>query len=136
MRRLRGITADREWLIVRARDGDDTCMLAVPVRDGVPTCLAPGDVNDFSMEVVARRAHARGFGADYRRDRRPQLHPALAGRPDVSRHAGRGFTHEAEIAGLPGVRQVPALDVSFGPDGNYAYSRVSILRNLYRIPLL
>jgi hypothetical protein len=47
-----------------------------------------------------------------------------------------GFRSEAELAAAPGVQQLPIADL--GPGGSvetYAFSRVTVARNLYRIPL-
>jgi serine/threonine protein kinase len=53
--------------------------------------------------------------------------------PDIP--AG-GFRSEAEIARLPGVEIIPYGDVALGPTrGSYAFSRETVTRNLYRIPL-
>jgi Tol biopolymer transport system component len=53
--------------------------------------------------------------------------------PDIP--AG-GFRTEAEIAALPGVEIIPHGDVGPGPSPNvYVYSRETVSRNIYRIPL-
>lgn len=47
-----------------------------------------------------------------------------------------GFKPEAEIAAIPGVEMIPFGDVVLGPShGTYAFSRETVTRNLYRIPL-
>jgi Tol biopolymer transport system component len=47
-----------------------------------------------------------------------------------------GFRTEAEIAALPGVGIIPHGDVGPGPSPNvYVYSRETVSRNIYRIPL-
>ena len=47
-----------------------------------------------------------------------------------------GFHSEAEISAQPGVRVIDAGDVSPGrKPGVYAFSRQTVHRNLYRIPL-
>ena len=47
-----------------------------------------------------------------------------------------GFHSEAEIAALPGVRIIDAGDVAPGRSfETYTFSRQSVQRNLYRIPL-
>jgi eukaryotic-like serine/threonine-protein kinase len=47
-----------------------------------------------------------------------------------------GFTSEAQIEAVPGVRVLPYGDVAPGPDPDtYVFSRLTITRNLYRIPL-
>ena len=47
-----------------------------------------------------------------------------------------GFKTEADIANAPGVEVIPYGDVSFSPEtGVYAFSKITVTRNLYRIPL-
>ena len=47
-----------------------------------------------------------------------------------------GFASAAEIAALPGVRLIDAADPAPGPTPDvYAFSRETVQRNLYRIPL-
>ena len=47
-----------------------------------------------------------------------------------------GFASAAEIAALPGVRVIDATDPAPGPTPDvYAFSRETVQRNLYRIPL-
>ena len=48
----------------------------------------------------------------------------------------KGFPSEAEIAKLPGVRVIPSDDVAAGPTADvYAFTRETVQRNLYRIPV-
>jgi Tol biopolymer transport system component/predicted Ser/Thr protein kinase len=50
--------------------------------------------------------------------------------------APRGFQSEEQLAAAPGVRVLPYGDVGAGPSANvYAFSRTTITRNLYRVPL-
>jgi len=47
-----------------------------------------------------------------------------------------GFRSESEMAKFPGVKVINVYDYAPGPDeGVYAYTRESVQRNLYRIPL-
>jgi hypothetical protein len=47
-----------------------------------------------------------------------------------------GFGSEAELAAMPGVQVLPHADFAAGPSlSMYAFSRETITRNLYRIPL-
>jgi hypothetical protein len=49
---------------------------------------------------------------------------------------GKDFPSDAELAKVPGVRIIPAGDVMPGPTADiYAYTRASVQRNLYRVPL-
>jgi hypothetical protein len=53
--------------------------------------------------------------------------------PDIS---APGFQWGDEIAKLPGVRVVASADATPGPTADiYSFSRESVQRNLYRIPL-
>ena len=49
----------------------------------------------------------------------------------------RNFPSEAELAKLPGVRTIPsAADIVPGPTEDvYAFTRETVQRNLYRIPV-
>jgi hypothetical protein len=48
----------------------------------------------------------------------------------------RNVLSEAEIAKLPGVRTIPVGNVVPGPTADiYAFTRETVQRNLYRIPL-
>jgi hypothetical protein len=48
----------------------------------------------------------------------------------------RRLRSEAEITALPGVEMIPHGDIVLGPSpGTYAFSRETVTRNLYRIPL-
>ena len=47
-----------------------------------------------------------------------------------------GFTSETDLAAVPGVMILPYGDVAPGPSPSiYAFSRETVTRNLYRIPL-
>jgi len=47
-----------------------------------------------------------------------------------------GFRTDAEIAAVPGVEIIPHGDVGPGPTPDvYVFSRVTVSRNIYRIPL-
>ena len=49
----------------------------------------------------------------------------------------KDFATEREIAKLPGARVIPSTDVAPGPTVDiYAFTRETVQRNLYRIPVL
>jgi hypothetical protein len=53
-----------------------------------------------------------------------------------ARLAARGFNSEAQLALVPGVRVIDQPFVLPGPDPSvYAFSKQTVHRNLYRIPL-
>jgi hypothetical protein len=67
---------------------------------------------------------------------RPDLPHSLARGEALPRIPERGFHSDQEIARLPGARRLDAGGLVPGPSGDvYAFSRATILRNLYRIPI-
>lgn len=49
---------------------------------------------------------------------------------------GESFPSDAELAKVPGVRIIPMGDIVPGPTADvYAFTRETVQRNLYRIPL-
>jgi len=86
------------------------------------------DGRRLALSVAVTNASAFGIGRTY-------VIPLREGSmlPDIP--AG-GFASEAEIAAIPGVELIPFGDVVLGPSrGTYAFSRETVTRNLYRIPL-
>jgi eukaryotic-like serine/threonine-protein kinase len=80
------------------------------------------------FSIATTTASAFGLGRTY-------VIPLRAGSllPDIP---SGGFRSEGEIARLPGVEIIPYGDVVLGPTrGTYAFSRETMTRNLYRIPL-
>jgi hypothetical protein len=137
---LMGISKDRRWLVVRLPSAAGTTLTAFPLGGGSP-------VHILSVELGLADSHV-----DWSSDGR--LLFILLGTSGSGRPTGRtyilplpsgetfphipdgGFRSEAEIAKLPGVRVIDAFDVAPGatPDV-YAFSRQTVQRNLYRIPL-
>jgi hypothetical protein len=67
---------------------------------------------------------------------RQNLSPASASRQDLPNIPPGGFRSEAAIAALAGVRVIDLAEVAPGPSPDiYAFSRQTVQRNLYRIPL-
>ena len=46
-----------------------------------------------------------------------------------------GFASEQALAAWPGVKVIPYGDFADGPNGMYAFSKITVSRNLYRIPI-
>jgi Tol biopolymer transport system component len=47
-----------------------------------------------------------------------------------------GFASEEDLAAVPGVQVIPYGDLAFSPEpGVYAFSKITVTRNLYRIPI-
>jgi len=127
------LSPDGRWLVAYARPNEEEggSMLALPVGGGAPRkiCgsgrvkwsadgrllyLSPGD----SMSAGRTFAFPLKAGAAF---------------PDLP---SDGFRSADEIAAVPGVRIIDAVDVAPGPTPEvYTYSRETVQRNLYRVPL-
>ena len=54
----------------------------------------------------------------------------------VPESLAHGFPSEPDILKLPGARVITSSDVAPGPTGDiYAFTRESVQRNLYRVPV-
>jgi len=100
----------------------------VPIMDEICVLRWQPDRKFLYLSVVTGMQSAGAFGRTY-------VIPLVSGKlfplipPD-------GFHSEAEIAKLPGVRVIEGADVFPGSTPEtYAYSRQTVQRNLYQIPL-
>jgi serine/threonine protein kinase len=123
------VSPDGQWLAVYARPGKEEAgaTLALPVGGGPP------------VEI-----YGTGIGMKWSRDGRllflmvggnTYVLPLPPGRalPEIP---NGGFRSEEEIAALPGARLIDASDAEPSPTpGVYAFSRETVQRNLYRIPV-
>ena len=127
------VSPDGRWLIVYARPSREEAggTLALPLGGGSP------------VQVFGRGISVR-WSRDGRHlfvnpaegtDARTYVVPVPPGQtfPVMSAH---GFRSEAEIAAIPGIRVIGDDDVAPGPTvDRYAFSRETVQRNLYRIPV-
>jgi eukaryotic-like serine/threonine-protein kinase len=122
------ISPDGQWLAVYARPSGEAAgaMLVLPLGGGPPVQI-----------------YGTGIGMKWSRDGKLLLLelgqtyvlPLPLGRTLPEIPAG-GFQSEDEIAKLPGVRIIANPDVAPGPTPElYAFSRETVQRNLYRIPV-
>lgn len=130
---LRGISPDRRWLIVRLRDQQST-MVAFDVRGGPPVKLAAGDLNSYQWEWSPDGRRLAISGPDVGRDGHTYTIPLEAGRIFPEIPAG-GFRTIDEIAKIPGARRIEYGDAVPADGDAYVFSRRSVQRNLYRIPI-
>jgi eukaryotic-like serine/threonine-protein kinase len=131
-----GTSRDGQWL---AAGGEGFSVSAFPLRGGSPVPIlranvASSDPNlkwslDGKLLVISLPTAALLTGG------RTYAIPLPPGRAFPQIPAG-GFRSEAEIAKLPGARRIDAYDVAFGPQAEvYAFTRETVQRNLYRIPV-
>ena len=133
------ISPDAQWLVISGLPiGGETTFstLILPMRGGSSIeilnafCNAQWqpDSRFFYLSVYTGMQSAGAYGKTY-------VLPVPHGKmlPDIP--AG-GFPSEAAIAALPGVRVIDAADIAPGASPDvYAFSRQTIHRNLYRVPL-
>ena len=136
---LHSVSPDAQWLIANgaltAGESDISAMI-LPMTGGSSIKILNGfciaqwqpDSRFFYLSVLRGFQSAGAYGKTY-------VLPVSHGKmlPDIP--AG-GFPSEAAVATLPGVRVIDSGDVAPGPAPNiYAFSRQTIHRNLYRVPL-
>jgi len=136
---IHSISPDAQWLVTNGLPtGGETTVspLILPMRGGSSIeilnafCTArwQPDGRFFYISVFTGMQSAGAYGKTY-------VLPVPHGKmlPDIP--AG-GFPSEAAIAALPGVRVIDSADIAPGatPDV-YAFSRQTVHRNLYRVPL-
>jgi hypothetical protein len=138
----RGISRDGEWLVVYARYGPPgtepvSATMAFPLTGGPgirilsPSGTEPakwsGD-GKFLFLSSSSNFYSGSAGRTY-------VIPLRAGQVWPEIPAG-GFQTDEDIAKLPGADIINAPDVAPGPTSEiYAFSRDTIQRNLYRIPV-
>ena len=131
-----GPSPDRRWLPLRiVRQGGYANILAS--LDGrPPTELAPPgaldywlrwtpDANRISFSVTTGQFVERG---------RTYIVPLAHGRmlPTIP---ASGFRWESELAALPGAKRIDSWDIALGPGELMAFSRETLIRNLFRVPI-
>jgi Tol biopolymer transport system component len=130
-----GISPDGQWLVVDARpsEGQVGVILAFPLGGGPPVHIyRAGTILKWSTD---RKLLFLSVGTPLGKAGNTYVVPLPPGRALPEIPAG-GFQSEAEIAALPGARVIDTPDVAPGPTpGVYAFSRETVQRNLYRIPV-
>ena len=128
-----GISQDGQWLIakVAGEEGAGSPNVAFPVSGGNSVRIMSPLVTDlhFVWSPDGKLMFISfGLGKTYVVSLPPgRMLPAI---PEG------GFQSESEIAKLPGVRIIDTYDIAPGPTSEvYAFSRATVERNLYRIPL-
>ena len=138
---LRDVSPDRRWVIAGAAipgDKSNSTMQthAFPIGGGPPilifgdNCILrwqPGGKLVY-LSIFTGMQSAGATGRTY-------ILPLPPGKMLPNIPPG-GFRSEAEIATLPGARVIDAADVAPGPTSDvYAFSRQTMQRNLYQIPI-
>ncbi len=137
---LKGISPDRRWLLGTRFRGDKADVVAFRVDGGAPIPVflpgaAPGDSPvewSYDGRLMYMMLQSSIGSAQ---NGRTYAVPLLPGRVFPAIPPG-GFRSQDEIAKIPGVRLIDSIDVAPGPTPEtYAFTRQTVQRNLYRIPL-
>jgi hypothetical protein len=135
---LGGVSPDGRWLSVRVSKGASTILSLSSTTDAAtkPVFDTPlpsrlrwsRDGSRLWLSIQTGEASAFGLGRSYIIPLGPgEILPPMP---------ADGFRSEDELAAISGVQILPYGDVAPGPTADvYAFSRTSITRNLYRIPL-
>jgi serine/threonine protein kinase len=136
---LISVSPDAQWLVTNGiptagETGISTMIL--PMTGGSPIKILNAlgsaewqpDCRFFYLSVLRGMQSAGAYGKTY-------VLPVPHGKmlPDIP---ADGFPSEAAVAAFPAVRAIDSADVAPGPAPDiYAFSRQTIHRNLYRVPL-
>jgi hypothetical protein len=130
---LMGVHPSHKWLGLGVSPG---AQVIFPITEGVPivTNIIPPPL----LRWTGDGKHLFAVGAEQQSWANTYVVPLAPGElvPGIMSR-GKNFPSEAELAKLPGVRTLPpANDVVPGPTADvYAFTRVTLQRNLYRIPV-
>jgi Tol biopolymer transport system component len=133
---INGISRDGQWLVTKFSGAAGASIEAVPLSGGSPVPITSGDASTAHLRWSGdgRSMFVSILAASLTSGRTYSI-PLMPGRMLPPIPPG-GFPSEAAIAKLRGVRLMGGPDVAPGPTpGVYAYSRQTVQRNLYRIPI-
>lgn len=134
----KGVSPDGKWLVVYSRPNEEKtgATLAFPLGGGRPVRILGRGVEAVKWSPDGKLLFLpQGNSAYSGKTGNTYVIPAAPGRAWPEIPPG-GFESEAQIARLPGVRVINSPDVAPGPTPDvYAFSRETVQRNLYRIPV-
>jgi hypothetical protein len=135
---MQGVSPDGKWLVARfevPRQYAAVTTMAVPLAGGEAVRIAGWAVSEAMkwspdgrrLGIFGGGGMAGGLGRTYV----VRLPPGRS-LPDLP---PGGFRAASELEKLPGVQVVPSIDCAPGPGDVVAFSRETVTRNLYRIPI-
>jgi Tol biopolymer transport system component len=137
---LGGISPDGQWVMAKVGSEDGSTIMALPVNGGSPVRIISASATSdqhltWSPDGKLMFISAPSGYSSSSLTGRTYFLPVLPGRMLPQIPVG-GFQSEAEIAKVPGARVIEHYDVAPGPSPDvYAFSRGTVQRNLYRIPI-
>jgi eukaryotic-like serine/threonine-protein kinase len=136
----KGISPDGQWVVAKVAGEDGSTIMALPVSGGSPVRIISARATSDQILTWSPDGKLMFISAptgylSSSLNGRTYVVPLPPGRMLPPIPAG-GFQSEADIAKLPGARVIDAYDVAPGPTAEvYAFSRGTVQRNLYRIPI-
>ena len=133
---INGISRDGQWLLAKFPGAAGPSIVAVPLNGGSPVPITSGDASTALLRwsVDGRTMFVSILSASLTSGHTYSV-PLQPGHMFPPMPAG-GFPSEAAIAKRPGGQLIGGPDVAPGPTpGVYAFSRQTVQRNLYRIPI-
>lgn len=133
---INGISRDGQWLMAKFPGAAGPRIMAVPLNGGSPVPITSGDASTGHLRwsVDGRSMFISILSASMTSGHTYSV-PLQSGQMFPPMPAG-GFPSEAAIAKRTGGRLIGGPDVAPGPTpGVYAFSRQTVQRNLYRIPI-
>ncbi|HLZ41746.1 MAG TPA: protein kinase [Candidatus Sulfotelmatobacter sp.] len=140
---LMGVSPDAKWLaaFVELPGAAAAAVVAYPTSGGAPMPLCDRCQVQWARDgkfLYVTFPVFGGNGAEPREKEKPNKAYALplTDSSAFARLAAHGFNSEAELAKVPGVRVIDQALILPGPNPSiYAFSKQTVYRNLYRIPL-
>ena len=129
-----GLSRDGRWLVVYARPSEEQAgvTLALPLEGGLPIQIVGRDTRAVwspgGLQLLLSEGIVGAAGTTYVVPlARGQAFPAIL---------SNGLLSTKAVASLPGVQVIDSADVAPSPTpGVFAFSRVTVQLNIYRIPI-
>ena len=139
---IKGLSPDRQWLVVKLPGSQSSTTVAFPVGGGAPVFIAAAGAEYLGDIHVQWSPNGRRIlipintvAIPVGTSSRTYVVPLPRGQIFPHIRAG-GLQSEAEIAALPGAHLMSELDVVPGLGAEeYAFVRTTMQRNLFRVPL-
>ena len=132
------VSPDGQWLAVQASvavDGVQRPVVLYPLHGRGPMIALCASCF-VSWPPAGTGLQVRFGSISDASERRTYVVPIPAGELLPAVFTGKRLVSESEVARAPGVRVVPPGFVSFGPDPDtFVYTKTTVHRNLFRIPL-
>jgi WD40 repeat protein len=130
---IMGASPDRNWLVLGALASRG--MVIFRVDGGAPLLTELPPPVGLGWSGDGKHLFLSGNGRTLNYEGKTFVLPVTPGHP-LPEILAHGLPSEQELLNLPGVRAITAREVTPGPTADvYAFTRETVQRNLYRVPL-